>query len=85
MQFEKTVWQLYARAIGELTAIYLEHMDQKELFELAERRAVALLGQIKAILDDATLDDPACFLRIDAIVGVFAQEGISTLRHLECE
>ena len=79
------VSRLCAAALGELAMEYLEVLPTKVIAELAERRAVALLGQIKAILDDEALDDPACFLRIDAIVGVFAREGISTLRHLECE
>ena len=82
---EGMVNQLYAAAVGKLALNYIGTLPSGVISELAERRAVALLGQIKAILDDETLDDPECFLRIDAIVGVFAQEGISTLRHLECE
>ncbi len=43
--------------------------------------AVALLEQIKAILDDDSLADPECFHRIDAIVDAFQNAGISTARH----
>ena len=82
---EGMVNQLYTAAVGKLALNYIGTLPSGVISELAERRAVALLGQIKAILDDETLDDPECFLRIDAIVGVFAREGISTLRHLECE
>ena len=39
----------------------------------------------KTILDDESLDDPNCALRIDAIVRVFHDAGLSTDRHWEWE
>lgn len=43
--------------------------------------ALQVLTEIKTILDDDALDDPACFRRIDAIVDAFHKSGISTIRH----
>ena len=44
-----------------------------------------VLSEIKQVLDDPSLDDPECFYRIDSIVDVFYQAGLSTRRHEGCE
>ena len=77
--------ELCAKAIGEQVMIYLEDLIQDSLADLAEREAVAVLGKIKAILDDESLDDAGCALRIDAIVSAWYQAGLSTDRHWEWE
>ena len=41
------------------------------LKELAEQRCCRALEEIRAVLDDDTLDDPACFRRIEQIVEVY--------------
>ena len=43
--------------------------------------AMNLLSEIKAILDDDAVEDPACLHRIDAIVNAFWSKGIYTPRH----
>lgn len=76
-----TIKGLCAAAIGELMMEYMEPLDSKEIADLAERRAVALVKQIKTILDDAALDSITCFLRIEALVDAFYAAGLSTQRH----
>ena len=77
--------ELLARAIGECMVNHLDTLVREALADLAEREAVAALCKIKAILDDDTLDDPSCALRLDAIVRVFHDAGLSSDRHWECE
>lgn len=45
------------------------------LRELAEQRCCRALKEIRAVLDDDTLDDPACFRRIEHIVEVYEALG----------
>ena len=77
--------ELLARAIGEYVAGHLDALVQEALADLAERQAVAVLRQVKAVLDDESLDDAGCALRIDAIVQAFYDAGLSTSRHWEWE
>ena len=77
--------ELLARAIGEYVAGHLDALVQEALADLAERQAVAVLRQVKAVLDDESLDDAGCALRVDAIVQAFYDAGLSTSRHWEWE
>ena len=77
--------ELLARAIGESVVDHLDALVQEALADLAERQAVAALRRIKAALDDESLDDAGCALRIDAIVQTFHEAGLSTSRHWEWE
>ena len=77
--------ELLARAIGEYVVDHLDALVQEALADLAERQAVAVLRQVKAVLDDESLDDAGCALRIDAIVQAFYDAGLSTSRHWEWE
>ena len=77
--------ELLARAIGEYVVDHLDALVQEALADLAERQAVAALRRIKAVLDDESLDDAGCALRIDAIVQTFHEAGLSTSRHWEWE
>ena len=77
--------ELLARAIGESVVDHLDALAREALADLAERQAVAALRQIKAVLDDESLDDAGCALRIDAIVQTFHEAGLSTSRHWEWE
>lgn len=72
---------LYKHALGELAANYLESLEAGEPRLLAESEAVKLIAEIKAILDDKALDDPACFRRIEAIVDAFHARGVPISRH----
>ncbi len=45
------------------------------LKELLESRCYQALAEIKAVLEDDTLDDPECFERIEEIVCIFEKLG----------
>lgn len=72
---------IYARTIGEQVLGYLAHLDPQQLAGEADSSAMALVESIRLILEDATLDDPECFSRIDAIVDAFSAAGIYVSRH----
>lgn len=77
--------RLCAQAIGW---DFLHYAKQYKLHDLAQKvdsDAVALIKEIKAILDDPTLEDSDCFLEIDAIVRAFHTYNLSTDRHWEVE
>jgi len=77
--------RLYAQAIGWEVLRYAKAYDTHELARKVDSDAIDLIKKIKAILDDLTLDDPDCFLRIDAIVRAFHSYDLSTDRHWELE
>ena len=60
-----------------LEKVLLENgiQTQELLKELAEQRCCRALEEIRAVLDDVTLDDPACFRRIEQIVEVYEALG----------
>ncbi len=72
---------IYAQAIGERVLEYLERFDPQQLSAVANARAIALVESIRLILEDSTLDDPSCFLRIEAIVDAYNDAGIHVSRH----
>lgn len=45
------------------------------LHEVIQSRCYQTLMQIKAVLEDHTLDDPECFEKIEAIVSLFEKLG----------
>ena len=51
------------------------------LFYTVHDGRLLFASEIKAILDDDTLEDPECFHRIDAMVGAFGAKGLYTPRH----
>lgn len=58
---------------GECTVAF----SNLDLNALMETQCYTMLKQIKAILEDDTLEDPACFQRIEAIMGIFEGLGIA--------
>ena len=72
---------LYATAIGREMLHYLNRRGPDFWTDQAEREAIALLGEIKAVLDDPALDDPQCFRRVSELVDAFRSAGLSTTRH----
>lgn len=77
-----TFKELYAQTIGMEVLKSLSGEDVLEaLARKADTKALQALSEIRAILDDETLDDPACFRRIDAIVETLHLHGLSTTRH----
>lgn len=77
-----TFKELYAQTIGMEV---LKSLSGEDILEALARKtdaaAFQALSEIRAILDDESLDDPACFRRIDAIVETFYRHGLSTTRH----
>lgn len=72
---------MYENAIGKLVVNYLESLGTVELPALAESSALKLIAEIKAVLDDGSLEDPTCFQRIDALVDAFYVRNVHTPRH----
>lgn len=46
-----------------------------DLKELMEARCWQALAEIRAVLDDGTLEDPECFRRIEQIVRIYEDLG----------
>ena len=80
MMDDPTMKQMYAKAIGDLALSYLEGQGIPAS-DVVESRALAVISQIRDVLNDETLDDPECVQRIEAIVELFYEAGISTARH----
>lgn len=76
---------LCAKSLGDLIMMYCERISPADIFQKAESNALALIAEIKNILDDRTLSDPDCFQRIDMIVATFYEAGLPTSRHWEAE
>ena len=72
---------LYAQALGGQVINYVETLRPDEILQTIESEALALLSEIKDVLDNDAIDDLACFQRIDAIVNAFYARGIQTARH----
>ncbi len=78
---DPTVKQIYAKALGDLVLSYLDAQGFPPLPDTVETRALETLSNIKAVLDDQTLDDPDCCGRIEAIVEEFYAAGLYASRH----
>jgi hypothetical protein len=74
---------LYAQILGwEL----LNHLKDEESnfsrrIDEIDSRALRILEEVRAILNDDTLDDPECLERIDRIVSLYYKNDIDTSRH----
>lgn len=77
--------ELWAQVIAQEMVRYARAGGEPFMAGRADSEAVRILTEIKEVLDDRSLDDPACFYRIDAIVSAFARAGLTTRRHEECE
>lgn len=77
--------ELYSRTIGKEVMRWVRGHNPESFAKGADSEAVLLIRRIKAILDDDTLGDADCFLRIDAIVSEFCAVGIPTDRHLDTD
>lgn len=75
----------YAKAIGDLALEYLESCTPFPTHMALLENALDLIAEIKEILNDTSLDDPACFARVDALVDAFYRAGLPVDRHRECE
>lgn len=77
--------ELWMRAVAGELLRFAKATGAEEMAGRVDSEAVRVLSEIKRVLDDPELDDPACFYRIGAIVDAFYRAGLSTRRHQECE
>ena len=73
---------LWARAVGEKM---LEVAKAQEWQQAVNSLAVRLLEEIQTILDADSLDDSACFVRMEELLAKWNQAGLHTTRHRETE
>ena len=73
---------LWAQAVGEKM---LEVAKAQGWHQGVESHAVRLLEEIQAVLDDDSLDDPTCFIRMEELLAKWNQAGLHTTRHSEKE
>jgi hypothetical protein len=74
--------ELFAQAMGEIALQYLKQEEILEnLLQKMESEALQTLREIKTVLDDSSIEDPECFLRVDALVETFHAHGLKTTRH----
>lgn len=73
---------LWAQAVGEKL---LEAAKSQDWQPTVDSFAVQLLEDIQAILDDPSLDDYDCFIRIEEILAVWNRAGLRSIRHREVE
>ena len=50
-----------------------------------DSRAVRLLEEIQALLDDERLDDSTCFARMEEVLAAWNRAGLCANRHRETE
>ena len=67
--------QMLAKLLIERGAAVRIDCGGVDLNALMESRYRQALTEIRAVLDDGTLDDPACFRRIEQIVEIFEDLG----------
>lgn len=72
--------ELWARVMAQELLKLAKSTGEKAVARRMDSEAVRVLEEIKAVLND-----PDCFYKIDAIVDVFFNSGLSTRRHEECE
>lgn len=74
---------LYAQILGRELLNHLKDEESNVLQRIKEldSKAVQILEEIQAILDDDTIDDPECFERIDRLVSLYNRNDIGTVRH----
>lgn len=72
---------LLEQMVGVAVLRYMKTYEPQSLLLELDSEATRILRQIQTILDDETLDDPACFHKIEAIVSTFQRHGLSTSRH----
>ena len=74
---------IYAQILGWelLNYIKKEESSLSQRIKEIDSRALQILEEIRAILEDDTIDDPDCFERIDRIVSLYNKNDIGTDRH----
>lgn len=65
--------ELYQQIIFEYLSERAAQMPVAQAAKIVDQKSYQALRQIKEILTNPTLDDPACFQKIEEIVRVFEQ------------
>ena len=78
---EQILKAVYVRGIRELTLKFWESVKREELVPVMESKALDIIAEIKAVLDNEALNDKECFQRIEDIITIFQANGIDTTRH----
>lgn len=73
---------LWAQAVGEKLLEAAKFLDWQTT---VDSFAVQLLGNIQRILDDPSLDDGDCFVRMEEILAAWNRAGLRSTRHREVE
>lgn len=74
--------ELAAEAIGLEAMRYLKQTEtMRRIARETEKRAIEALEEIRRVLDDSSLEDPECFHRIEAILTLLENQGITSSRH----
>ena len=55
---------LYEKALEQMVMVYVNSLSIEEMAPKLNAEAMNLLSEIKAILDDDAVEDPACLNRI---------------------
>ncbi|MBS6215976.1 MAG: hypothetical protein KH704_03515 [Clostridiales bacterium] len=77
---------LAEQAVGQLVLKWMSQETREQvIYHLGCNRAVHVLEEIRQVLENMDIDDPACFCRIEEIVGIFFDHGLPTQRHEEFE
>lgn len=76
---------LFAQAVGAEVLKYVKHCEIHQLARRVDSQAMAIVKEIKGILEDKTLDDPTCFDQIEAIMEVYYTHGLWVDRHTELD
>lgn len=73
---------LTAYVIGQAFLDYTKQTGvMQDILAAVDGKALQILEEIRCALDDDALDDPECFKRIEAILTVLENHGITSLRH----
>lgn len=64
---------------GEIKVVIAE--PKIDLTEIIELDCYRTLEKIKAVIEDTSLDDESCFLKIEEIIQIFESLGSNSQRH----
>jgi len=73
--------EILANLLAEAILLHLKETNWLSLPQLVEGECYKTLQKIKAIVDDDSLDDAQCFMKIEEIVCAFEEIGSSGSRH----
>lgn len=73
--------EILVKSVVEKAILSSLETMQHNAADVIETACYKAIAEIKAILEDDTLDDKTCFLRIDEIIRVFDRLGSPCSRH----